>query len=80
MTREKNKGKRYSLESVSEAFNLDLPLLKRKANSQRISIMHGVTMEEIAIIVKSAKSSMRKNDVDPKDVLEIVNAFKDIDF
>lgn len=80
MTREKNCGKRYSLEAVSEAFDIDIALLKRKANTQRVSIMHGVTMEEIAIIVKSAKASMRKNEVDPKDVLEIVNAFKDIDF
>ena len=80
MTQEKNKGKLYSLEAVSEAFSLDLPLLKRMANAHRISIKNGVTMEEIGIIVKRAKANMRKNDVDPKDVLEIVNTFKDVEF
>ncbi len=80
MTKAKDGRKLYSLEAVSEAFDIDLPLLKRMANAHRISIKNGVTMNEIEIIVKRAKAEMRRNDVDPKDVLEIVNAFKDVEF
>lgn len=80
MTHPKNGTKLYSLEAVSEAFDIPVYVLKRAANTNCIGIRNGVTMDEIRIIITRAKARMRKEEVSPNDVLEIVNAFKDIVF